>query len=155
MVFSNDHIRQFATAWPSLEALHLPQDMRIAPAGAEPSLSALFELTEMCPQLKRVQIPLHVKDVPAATAGDGPAHASALEELIVGSQTGLYTNAEMLALARCLDRRFPRVRSLKHKYAECDRYVGKGLPHDTDTSVGSCRNEDSLVMICFRICQFL
>ena len=114
MVFSNDHIRQFATAWPSLEALHLPQDMRIAPAGAEPSLSALFELTEMCPRLKRVQIPLHVKDVPAATAGDGPAHASTLEELIVGSQTGLYTNAEMLALARCLDRRFPRVRSLKH-----------------------------------------
>ena len=116
MVFSNDHICQFAAAWPSLEALQLPLDMRIVSAGAEPSLPALFKLTEMCPRLKRVQIPLHVKDFSAATVVDGPplTHVSALEELIVGSPTGLYTNMELLALARCLDRRFPRVRSVKH-----------------------------------------
>ena len=73
-----------------------------------------FKLTEMCPQLKRLQMPLHDKDFSAAVADRPLMHVSILEELIVGSHNGPYTNAELLAIARCFDRRFPRVRSMKH-----------------------------------------
>lgn len=118
ILFSNDDIQRFASAWSGLETLHLPLDPRISTRSRndellEPSLDALFMLSESCPRLKAVQMPVYVKCVPSLSSYT--SLRSSLEELVVGCHNGLFsTTEELLPLAKHLDQRFPRLKVLKH-----------------------------------------
>jgi hypothetical protein len=115
---TDEEIRQFAAAWPSLKSLHLPFDHD--PSVPKPSLTAIYTLANHCPGLKVLHIPLTTASIPPLSDYKPTTHY--LRSLSIGSHNTQLGLQDSLLVARHLDRLFPELKTLEHLGRDLDMW---------------------------------
>lgn len=112
------------SGWRNLTCLHLPVYGREAPFSGKITLDQLTCFVRTCPVLEELKFFVNLSEVPSPPDRT-PNHP--LKRLIIGSRLGKWTVADMISIARFIDKLFPRLEQLRG-------YAVEGLQHDSDSN---------------------